>query len=257
LKKIALFGNLPNTHVISLPDSNSIYKVPLQLSSTSLKSCLEQFLGRDLKPRVPEFYHDLESVEKNGLTINIGLISKYNRLGDSYLSVIESLKIAAANQGYNVRVSLIDSDSLNIEDQIDGMDGIIVPGGFGRRGMEGKIRAIQYIRQNRILFLGICLGLQMAVVEYAQNVAGLDKAVSSEMFDERDQIEYLQPVIDFIPGQENIHKKGGTMRLGGYDCRLEEGSLAASLYHEPIFGSVTATVWKSKVNIFRGWKRPD
>lgn len=229
-EKIALFSNLPSDHVISLTDQDSIYKVPLALVNSDMSICLEGFLGQKLEIKLPDFFHKFAENRTSWPTVKIALISKYTKLGDSYLSVIESLKIAGVNQGLKVEVSLIDSESDDIEQQIDKVDGVIVPGGFGRRGMEGKIRAIQHIRENKKPFLGICLGLQMAVVEYARNKCGLSQSVSSEMVEDRSELEGKDVLIDFMPEQLDILKKGGTMRLGGYDCTLMPNTLVQELY---------------------------
>lgn len=227
IEKIALFSNLKDYQVISLPDQDSIYSVPMFLRSTTLQRNLEEFLARDLKPSFPQFYLDYAKSQDQEYTI--GLITKYTKLSDSYLSVIEAVKAAAVSEGVKVNVKLVDSDQDNLEKALALLDGIIVPGGFGKRGMEGKIKAINWARVNQKPFLGICLGLQMAVVEFARNECGFE-AYTREMFKEDEVAEDKELVIDFIPGQQYIKRKGGTMRLGEYECRLVDGSIAAGLY---------------------------
>lgn len=233
IDKIALFSNLTPDSVISLPDMGSIYEVPMYVLKTTLLGNLEVFFGRSFVSKLPDFYDKYKPVSVLKDEIIIGLVTKYTKLADAYLSVFESCKIAGVEQGLRVKVVMIDSDSETLEKDIDAVQGIIVPGGFGKRGMEGKIKAIKYIRENNIPFLGICLGLQMAVVEYARNVCGLD-VYSSEMFDNEEEKAGKQCIVDFIPGQENIKKKGGTMRLGSYKCYIQgnntQSTLAYRLY---------------------------
>ncbi|MBC7471857.1 MAG: CTP synthase [candidate division SR1 bacterium] len=233
IDKIALFSNLTPDSVISLPDMGSIYEVPMYVLKTTLLGNLEVFFGRSFVSKLPDFYDKYKPVSVLKDEIIIGLVTKYTKLADAYLSVFESCKIAGVEQGLRVKVVMIDSDSETLEKDIDSVQGIIVPGGFGKRGMEGKIKAIKYIRENNIPFLGICLGLQMAVVEYARNVCGLD-VYSSEMFDNEEEKAGKQCIVDFIPGQENIKKKGGTMRLGSYKCYIQgnntQSTLAYRLY---------------------------
>jgi CTP synthase len=228
MDKIALFSNLHTDNVISLPDLSSIYDVPVHaLYQTTMKQNLEKFVGMELSPSLPEFF--LNNSKPKARTVSIGLITKYTNLADAYLSVFESCKIAGAEAGVSVKVVMIDSESSDLEVQIDAVDAVIVPGGFGKRGMEGKIRAIKHVRETRKPFLGICLGLQMAVVEFGRNVCGLE-VYSSEMFEVEDEHDKALDIIGFMQGQENIKKKGGTMRLGAYECELVEGTLAARLY---------------------------
>lgn len=230
LEKIALFGNVPVNQVLSLPDQDSIYAVPLYLLHTKLASSLESFLGRELQPKLPDFFRNILAFDQDTPTLHIGLVAKYTKLSDAYLSVIESVKIAAAKEGYRSKIKLLDSENPDLESELAKVDGIIVPGGFGNRGMEGKIRAIRYARTQNKPFLGICLGMQLAVIEFARNVGGIESAVSSEMFETRDDLLGKEVVIDYIPSQLQIHRKGGTMRLGDYECRLQSGTLIRELY---------------------------
>ncbi|MFM7855678.1 MAG: CTP synthase [Flammeovirgaceae bacterium] len=239
LEKIALFSNLPPQRVISLPDVDSIYKVPGFLKDSKTIQLLEEFTDFKIEPNLPDFYTKLWQNSTPKKTVKIVLVAKYPKLSDAYLSLSESIKIAGQEQDVKVEIGFVEAESL--EENADpckkeseiaklrASDGIIIPGGFGARGMEGKIFAINFARTNKIPFLGICLGLQMAVVEFARNVLGL-KAYSSEMFDEGKADPSLDILIDLIPEQKAIHTKGGTMRLGGYDCWIEHGTLAKKLY---------------------------
>lgn len=239
LEKIALFSNLPPQRVINLPDVDSIYKVPGFLKDSKTIQLLEEFMDYKIEPELPEFYNKLWQNQNPKNIVKIALVAKYPKLGDAYLSLIESIKIAGQEQ--DVKVEIIFTEAENLEEKADpkkkqseleklkSSDAIIIPGGFGARGMEGKIMAVNFARVNKIPFLGICLGLQMAVVEFARNVLGL-KAYSSEMFDDGKVDPNLDILIDLIPEQKEIHTKGGTMRLGGYDCWIESGTLAKKLY---------------------------
>lgn len=231
LAKIALFGNLPDERVIPCPDLENIYKVPLHLlGTTRLAGILGDFVGRALDPKLPEFFEQYQRPSER--TVRVALVSKYTSLADAYLSVIESVKISATKNGAASEVAILDADDPELLAKLDAYDAVIVPGGFGSRGMEGKIRAIEYARTTRKPFLGICLGMQLAVVEYARNVLGLP-AVSREMDEESAAGDI---VIDFIPEQLKVEQKGGTMRLGDYPCALREGTLIAEL-----FGGVETT----------------
>jgi len=242
LNKIALFSNLPENRVISLPDKKSIYYVPLHLQNSSILEVLEDFTGKKIEPKIPEFYSKIKEIKEAKNVVKIGVVSKYSKLEDAYLSLAESLKIAGVENDTNLELVYIDSEKLeNPQDskfekelgKLKSVQGVIVPGGFGVRVMEGKIAATKYARENKIPFLGICLGLQMAVVEFARNEAGI-KAYSSEMLEGNEELkmknEKLDLIIDYIPEQKEIHKKGGTMRLGGYNCDLVPGTLAEKMY---------------------------
>lgn len=250
LEKIALFGNLPVQNVLGLPDLDSIYKIPVYLQESSVIKVLESFVKQDLSPKLPSFYEKIDAPKKTQKTIKIAIVAKYPKLGDAYLSLAESLKIAAVEAGVEIQNIFVEAESLEKNPDIDEKSKkeweklkesncILIPGGFGSRGMEGKILAAKFARQNKIPFLGICLGLQMAVVEFARNVCQLN-AYSSEMLEKnkdnnpKDQ-EKKDLIIDLIPGQKNIHKKGGTMRLGVYECQIEENSLAYELFAKTNF----------------------
>lgn len=238
LEKIALFGNLPEISVTALPDLDSIYEVPKYLATTNLISNLENFVGSKVNLELSDFWQKQGQVEKSKIKVKIGIVGKYSsKLGDSDYSLQQSLKIAGFDQNIEVEIQLLDAQKFENNptkeqeewDKLKSCQAIIIPGGFGNRGLEGKIVAINYARKNKIPFLGICLGLQMTVVEFGRNVCGL-KAYSSEMLTPDNSSEGKDLVIDFMPDQKEIYKKGGTMRLGGYDCTLEKNTLASTLF---------------------------
>ncbi len=228
--KIALFSNLEPAQVISVPDQKSIYSVPvLLMKSQGVLDSLEKLLNQKIEINLPKFFVGYKKV-KFEKTVKISLIAKYTKLSDAYLSVIESLNLAARELETNIEVKIIDADDENLETLVRESGGIVVTGGFGVRGMEGKINALRIARENKIPTLGICLGLQMMVVEFARNVCGIKNAASAEMFETRDEMTNSNIVIDYMEGQENIHKKGGTMRLGGYNCQITDQTLASELF---------------------------
>ena len=229
-EKIALFCNVRKTSVIENLTADNLYAIPLLLEQQGLarEVCNHLRLDRYIPDNV-KWEAMIDNIRRIGNdTIKFAIVGKYVQLEDSYLSVIESLKHAGFANNVNVKIDLIDSETItkeNVAKKLKDIKGLIVPGGFGNRGIEGKIEAIRYVRENKIPFLGICLGMQMTVVEYARNVLGLKDADSLE-FDEK----VKEPVIHIMEDQKTIRKKGGTMRLGAYDCVLEEGTLAKEVY---------------------------
>ena len=229
--KIALYCNTNIDSIVELPDFKSIYSVPKHLiENSNIVNKLSEFLGKKVSPKVNKFFSSAE--KEFSKTINVALIGKYSGLSDSYLSVIESLKIAAAHNEVNICVKILDSESPELIDQMQEFDAFVVPGGFGKRGMEHKIKAIKYIRENKKPFLGICLGLQMAVTEYLRNVCSLPNAISREMLSEQDIDSKFNICIDYMPEQINIQLMGGTMRLGSYECNIVEDTLASELFNQ-------------------------
>ena len=229
-EKIALFCNVRKTSVIENITADNLYAVPLLLEKEGLAREVCNHLRLDIYiPDNNEWEEMIENIRrKKEKKINIAIVGKYVRLEDSYISVIESIKHASFNNNVDVDIKLIDSetvDSNNVKDILKNINGVIVPGGFGNRGIQGKIETIKYVRENNIPFLGICLGMQMAVVEFARNVLGL-KDANSEEFDENSKNQ----VIHIMDEQKDIDKKGGTMRLGSYPCVLEKDSMAYKLY---------------------------
>ena len=229
-EKLALFCNVRKTSVIQNKTADNLYAVPLMLEEEGLAREVCNHLRLDKYiPDNREWQKMIDDIREIGdESVNIAIVGKYIKLEDSYLSVIESIHHAGFANKVNVKIKLIDSETINSENvskKLADLDGIIVPGGFGNRGIEGKIETIKYARENNIPFLGICLGMQMAVVEFARNVLGLKDASSAE-FSETTQ----NPVIHIMEDQKEIDKKGGTMRLGAYPCILKDGTLAKELY---------------------------
>ncbi|MEA2002831.1 MAG: CTP synthase [Actinomycetota bacterium] len=232
-RKISLFCDVDSDAVINAVDAADIYAVPLDMHAAGL----DQVVCRTLAIEAPEaaldrwrdMVHRLAHPEES---VTIGLVGKYVDLPDAYLSVVESLRHGGLDNRARVEIRWIPAeevDGLLAASHLDGLHGIIVPGGFGIRGVEGKIHAIRHAREELVPFLGLCLGLQCAVIEYARNVLGIADAHSTE-FDPTTQ----NPVIDLMPDQHDIEDMGGTMRLGVYAAKLSEGSLANRLYDEPL-----------------------
>ena len=226
--KIALFCNLPAERVFSAPDVDTIYRLPLVFNEEGLGSAICQELNIwTRKPDLRVWEDVVERYMNPKATTRIGIVGKYVHLVESYKSLNEALTHGALPHQARVELEFISSDELEKGDMtpIAGVDAILVPGGFGERGSEGKIAAVRYAREHGVPYLGICLGMQMAVVEFARNVLGLKDANSRE-FDQSAE----HAVIDLMEEQKEITMKGGTMRLGSYPCRIEEGSLAFSVY---------------------------
>jgi CTP synthase len=230
LQKLSLFCNVPRSCVIEELDvQNSIYEVPLELERQGLDRQVLKLLHLNERPLQLDAYRQwLHGVLNPQCKCTIALVGKYIRLQDAYKSIYESLSHAGIAHSCKVEVRKIEAEELehgSPEQLLGDVDGILVPGGFGTRGVPGKIRAIEYARTHKIPFLGICLGMQCAVIEYARNVLGWTDADSAE-FNE----QTAHPVIDLMAEQRNIHDKGGTMRLGAYDCNIVPGTLAEKLY---------------------------
>ena len=244
--KIALFCNVPVAHVIENLNADSIYEVPLMMESERLAqsvcSCLRITCP---KPDLSDWIRIVDAMRHPKVKVTIALVGKYTSLHDSYLSVVEALHHGGFANEAEVEIRWVDSEELEraagssdggpehdsgqamkyLKDYLRGIDGMIIPGGFGSRGTEGMILAAQYARENGIPFLGICFGMQMALVEFARNMAGWKDAASAE-FD----TETTHPVIDLMPEQKGVTQLGGTMRLGAYPCVLKPGTLACKLY---------------------------
>lgn len=232
-RKIATFCDVEEQAVITSLDVDSVYKIPLVFEKEGIVEILHKKLGIYSPPDIQAWQMLLDNLESPKREINIAICGKYTRLEDSYASVIEALKHSSAHFGVNTNVKWIettdiDEGKLSAEEALKGMDGIIVPGGFGSRGTEGKIAVIKHVRENNIPFLGICLGLQLAVIEYARNVCGVEDATSTE-FDEATE----KPVVDILPEQRNVTQKGATMRLGAYKAVMNP-SVIQQLYSKDI-----------------------
>ncbi len=232
-EKLSLFCNVRKTSVIQNKTADNLYAVPLMLEEEGLAREVCNHLK--LENYVPDnskwesMVENIRSIAEDKV-IDIAIVGKYVKLEDSYISVMESLYHAGFANHVKVKVHLIDSESItseNVAEKLKGIDGVVVPGGFGNRGIEGKIETIKYVRENKIPFLGICLGMQMAVIEFARNVLGLKDANSAEI----DQ-DTKNPLIHIMEEQKGIDKKGGTMRLGAYPCIVKDGTLASKIYGE-------------------------
>lgn len=229
-RKVALFCNVKPGHVIQSIDAPSIYQVPLNMEAEGLDEMVLEHLGipnapepdfTDLRKFLDKLFHPKHEID-------IALVGKYVELQDAYKSILESFVHAGAVNECKVNVHTIHSeylDASNLEEKIGKMDGILVAPGFGERGLEGKVLAIRYAREHNVPFFGICLGMQMCVVEFARNVLGLKDAQSAEV-----NPSTPHPVIDLMEEQKSTTIKGGTMRLGAYDCKIQEGSLAYRIY---------------------------
>ncbi|MCT8140075.1 CTP synthase [Anaerobacillus sp. CMMVII] len=231
--KIALFCDIDKNAVIEARDADTLYEVPLDLQRQNLDKFVCEYLNLECKEADMTEWKALVNKVKNlsGKT-TIGLVGKYVALQDAYLSVAESLRHAGYAFDADIEIKWINAEEVteeNVSDLLKDVDGVLVPGGFGDRGIEGKISAIKYARENKVPFLGICLGMQLASIEYARNVLGLEGANSSEL---NPSTKY--PVIDLLPEQKDIEDLGGTLRLGLYPCKLTEGTVAYGAYQEQV-----------------------
>jgi CTP synthase len=229
-RKIALFCNVKPEAVIEAMDASTIYEVPLFMLKEKLDViCLKKLSVTIFpEPELENWKKFLDKLKYPKSQVNIGLIGKYIELQDAYKSILESFIHAGAMNECKVNVVNVHSEFItnqNVAEKLTGLDGLLVAPGFGNRGIEGKITAIQYARENNLPFFGICLGMQMACVEFARNVLGLNDAHSIEM-----NAETPDPVIDMMEEQKKITSKGGTMRLGSYPCEIVKGSLAEAIY---------------------------
>ncbi|WP_158737010.1 CTP synthase [Alteribacillus sp. YIM 98480] len=231
--KIALFCDINKEAVIEARDADTLYQVPLDLQAQKLDQFVCDYLKLNGKEADMEEWKMLvEKVQNLSSKTTIALVGKYVSLPDAYLSVAESLKHAGYAFDSDVEIQWINSEHVteeNVEEKLKDADGILVPGGFGDRGIDGKIAAIKYAREKKVPFLGICLGMQLASVEYARNVAGLNGADSAELNPETEH-----PVIDLLPEQKDVEDLGGTLRLGLYPCKLKEDTKVKAAYNEEV-----------------------
>jgi len=230
-EKLALFCDVKKEHVLENLDAESLYEVPLMLEKEGFADAVCEILN--LPKKTPDLKAWEEMVKRERTPeheVTVGLVGKYVALHDAYLSVAESLKHGGIAESCKVHIKWIDSEDLekeNGEALLNDVDAIIVPGGFGKRGTDGKIKTIRYARENKVPFLGLCLGMQLTIVEFARNVCGISDADSSE-FNE----DTKNPVIYLMPEQNGVVNLGGTLRLGAYPCKLKPGTLASRLYGE-------------------------
>ncbi|MFT4016965.1 MAG: CTP synthase [Agriterribacter sp.] len=232
-RKIALFCNVKPDAVIESADASTIYEVPLMMMREKLdKICLKKLdIQQFNEPELSKWKEFLDKLKYPKNKINIGLIGKYIELQDAYKSILEAFVHAGAVNECSVNVVNIHSEFIsaeNVEEKLSTLDGLLVAPGFGLRGIEGKILAVKYARENNLPFFGICLGMQMSVIEFARNVLNLKNAHSTEM-----DVNTPNPVIDLMEEQKKITAKGGTMRLGAYPCALKEDTLAYQIYQKP------------------------
>lgn len=230
--KIALFCDVDPHEVVECVDAESLYDIPLALQAQDLDSIVLDHFGIEAPAAdMTDWKALVDRVKHLSKTTKIALVGKYVELQDAYISVAEALKHAGYAHDTDIDIDWINAENVtaeNVQQLLGDVDGILVPGGFGDRGVEGKIEAIKFARENNVPFLGICLGMQMAAVEFARNVLGLEGAHSTELADT------AYPVIDLLPDQEDVEDLGGTLRLGLYPCKLKEGSRAREIYAEDL-----------------------
>ena len=227
--KLALFCNVRPENVIQNLTASNLYEVPLMLEKEGLATAACKHLHLDnIQPQNKEWEEMIDKIKNLDGEVKVAIVGKYMQLQDSYLSVAESLRHGGFANGVKVKVGFVDSEQINEENVksiLQEYDGILVPGGFGSRGIEGMITAIKYAREEKVPFLGICLGMQMAVVEYCRDVLGLSDS-NSEEFDNKTENQ----VIHIMETQKGVTKKGGTMRLGAYPCKIKKDTLAYKIY---------------------------
>lgn len=227
-KKLSLFCDIDEEAVIECADASTIYEVPVTMEENGLADVVcKQFGIKNEKPSLAEWKAMVERIKNPSKKFKMAVVGKYVELKDAYISIDESIKHAGYHLDADADIDYIQAETLDVK-VLKNYDGILVPGGFGARAVEGKIEAINYARRNKIPFLGICLGMQCTVIEYARDILGYKGANSAE-FDENCE----HPVIDILPDQKGV-EMGGTMRLGIYPCKLEEGTLARELYGEEL-----------------------
>ncbi|MDP5274664.1 CTP synthase [Chengkuizengella axinellae] len=227
--KLALFCDIDPNAVIEARDADTLYEIPLMLLDQHMDDIVVNHLKLEApSPDMTEWNHLLNKVKQLKHKTEIAIVGKYVALHDAYLSIVESLSHAGFEHQAEVNIRWVNAEEVNdenVQDLLSGVNGILVPGGFGDRGIEGKVSAIKYARENKVPFFGICLGMQVAVIEFARSVAGLQSANSSEI-----NPDTPYPVIDLLPEQKDIEDLGGTMRLGSYPCKLGKDTLAYESY---------------------------
>ncbi|MFD0698784.1 CTP synthase [Paenibacillus sp. GCM10027628] len=232
-RKLALFCDIDPAAVIECKDAETLYEVPMMLREQGLDDYVVNHLKlKTNEPDMTEWESLVRKVKSLTQTTEIAIVGKYVALHDAYLSIVEALGHAGIDNDSEISIRWVNAEEVydhNVDELLSGVQGILVPGGFGDRGIEGKVSAIRYAREKKIPFFGICLGMQVAVIEYARTVAGLNGANSSEI-----NPTTAYPVIDLLPEQKDIENLGGTMRLGLYPCKLVPGSLAARSYDDEL-----------------------
>lgn len=232
-RKLSLFCNVSEDGIIQNLDAASLYEVPIMLEKEGLaKITCRKLSIEDRQPDLSEWNEIIEKEKKMSGSVNIALVGKYVELHDAYLSIVESLYHAGMHSGVNINIQWINAETVteeNSDEMFKDTHAILVPGGFGERGLEGKIASIRYARENKIPFLGICLGMQCAVIEFARNVLGFRDAFTAEVYKNT-----THPVIDIMPEQKDIDNLGGTMRLGAYPCKVSKDSFTYEAYNEEL-----------------------
>ncbi len=227
-EKIALYGGIPAGAVISATDAPDIYMVPLRMAEEGLDRVVCELLSLSTpEPDVSDWTDFVQQIDRCEGTVKIALVGKYVQLHDAYLSVSEALRHAAIHHGVNLEIDWIDAEDPDMDERLAAADGVLVPGGFGSRGIEGKISAVRYAREHDKPFLGVCLGMQVAIIEFARHVADMDGANSTE-FDPETPFR----VIDLLPEQQGIEDRGGTMRLGADPVSLVDGTRGRACYND-------------------------
>lgn len=235
IKKISLFCDVDEEYVIPAQTVSSIYEVPLNLNKYNIAQLIADRMDMGkLKPNLKEWEAVVRKIKSKKGSLKIALVGKYTGLDDAYLSVIESLKIAAFHESRDLELLWITAEKLEQNDKeawnkLKSANGILVPGGFGIRGTEGKIMAAKYARENKVPYLGLCLGMQIMTIEFARHVHK-NNQITSEEFDEKDKAGKENHIIHFLEGQSKERDKGGTLRLGSYPCRLHKDSISRKLY---------------------------
>tara|TARA_Y100000310_G_scaffold339688_1_gene433157 strand:+ start:11538 stop:13124 length:1587 start_codon:yes stop_codon:yes gene_type:complete len=225
-EKISNFCSINKDAVITGLDVDNIYEIPLTFEKENIMEIINKKLNLEVNPDLKKWETLIHNLKNPSKEINVAICGKYTRLNDSYASILESLNHCKANLNCKINLKWIETtDKEEVKEKLKDIKGIIVPGGFGSRGVEGKIEAIKYARENNIPFLGLCYGMQLAVIEYARNVVHLENANSTEV-DENTKY----PIVDLLPEQKNIKDKGATMRLGGQDVLIKENTLAYELF---------------------------
>lgn len=235
-EKMAMFCDVDPEAVIQNLTAASIYQVPMLMEEQAMDSIVLKKLDMPDKPKDMTYWHEMvERILKHyDRKVTIAVVGKYVELQDAYISITEALKHAAVANESELKIKWVNAENIeapetDMQKIMEGVDGILVPGGFGDRGIEGKIKAVQYARENKVPFFGICLGMQCAVIEYARNVCGLENANSAEFV-----ADCKYPVIDLMPEQVSVEDKGGTMRLGLYPCKVYPGTLTEKAYKEEL-----------------------
>ncbi len=230
-RKLSLYCSISVSNIIDAVDTKNIYQIPLNFYNQKLDEVILKQFNLEKRTSNIKYWQDLVTkVDNLKDEVEIALVGKYIELHDAYISVVESLKHAGYKYNTKININWVDSEkleNLDLKEVFKNSKGIVVPGGFGSRGIEGKIKAITYARENNIPFLGLCLGMQLACIEFARNVCGITLANSTE-FDELTS----DPIIDLMSDQKQIINMGGTLRLGNYDCKIKKGTLAYKLYNQ-------------------------